>query len=438
MKKTFYLLASVCLSTVMFSCESDDNVLDNGSSTNTGVTNKVMTATGQTLLYDKDGNEVSTLKEGDSCYGQDATYQAGAAMSYADNGDKTVTDNNTGLTWQQITSTETMTWEEAKEYCENLELGGYDDWRMPTPKELYSLSNFEEGWPYIDTDVFSLVQDELTKDEQYWSSVLYVGEATEQGQGVTPPGQGSDTGTLPPLPAGTDSIDGGTLPPPPMGEEGATSTDDSEGYAQKAFGVNYATGHIKAYIANASGPVGGKYVRAVRGDNYCVNNFVDNGDKTITDKTTGLMWAQDDASSTMDWEVALSYAESSTLAGHTDWRLPNVKELQAIVDYHYYSSSTEAESQGPAINKVFNCTPMVNEAGDDDYGYYWTSTSARFEKNGGMYYAWYVAFGRAVDGSGQDVHGAGAVRFDTKYEGGNLGEGGERYTNYVRLVRTAE
>lgn len=36
---------------------------------------------------------------------------------------------------------------------------------------------------------------------------------------------------------------------------------------------------------------------------------------------------------------------------------------------------------------------------------------------------------------GQDAHGAGAVRFDTKVEGGPLGEGGERYFNYVRCVR---
>jgi len=42
----------------------------------------------------------------------------------------------------------------------------------------------------------------------------------------------------------------------------------------------------------------------------------------------------------------------------------------------------------------------------------------------------------AVNGEGLDYHGAGAVRFDTKYEGGPAGEGGERYHNYVRLVRT--
>ena len=44
----------------------------------------------------------------------------------------------------------------------------------------------------------------------------------------------------------------------------------------------------------------------------------------------------------------------------------------------------------------------------------------------------------AVDDNGDDFHGAGAVRFDTKIEDGPDAEGGERYYNFVRLVRDAE
>lgn len=48
-------------------------------------------------------------------------------------------DNNTKLYWQvDYTS---KTWEEALEYCENLEYGGYSDWRLPNVNELYSLIN---------------------------------------------------------------------------------------------------------------------------------------------------------------------------------------------------------------------------------------------------------------------------------------------------------
>lgn len=106
------------------------------------------------------------------------------------------------------------------------------------------------------------------------------------------------------------------------------------------------------------------------------------------------------------------------------------------MDYRYAPGSSDPANEGPAIDPLyFTCTPIVNEAGLDDYGYAWTSTSAKFQENTPYYYAWYVAFGRAIDDDGNDTHGAGAVRFDTKYEGGPAAEGGERYYNYVRLVR---
>ena len=83
----------------------------------------------------------------------------------------------------------------------------------------------------------------------------------------------------------------------------------------------------------------------------------------------------------------------------------------------------------------------INEAGNADYPYVWTSTSNPYidpNDADGYWYAWYVAFGYAVDPDGNDIHGAGAVRFDTKAEGGATGPDGERYYNYVRLVRNAE
>lgn len=188
-------------------------------------------------------------------------------------------------------------------------------------------------------------------------------------------------------------------------------------------------------LPDMMGSLMAKHVRAVRGDSYGVNDFSDNGNGTITDSATGLMWAQSDNGSGLDWENALAYAESSTLGGHSDWRLPNVKELQGIVDYSYAPGATDSSKDKAAIDTLFSCTAITNEAGTSDFGYYWTGTSAKFTSGDPYYYAWYIAFGRAVNGEGLDYHGAGAARFDTKYEGGNLGEGGERYYNYVRLVR---
>ena len=78
------------------------------------------------------------------------------------------------------------------------------------------------------------------------------------------------------------------------------------------------------------------YVLYVRGNkNYGQNDFTDNGDGTITDKATGLMWMQDDSGNGMTWEEALKFAESKEFAGCSDWRLPNIKELQSIVDYEW-------------------------------------------------------------------------------------------------------
>ncbi|WFB34542.1 DUF1566 domain-containing protein [Kiritimatiellota bacterium B12222] len=331
--------------------------------------------TGQIRTY-TNKSEISYPQNGEAFYGQDAQYQ-GLSFSFKDQGDGTVSDLNTGLMWQQVPSPEGFSWEEAIAYCNQLKLGGYDDWRIPTLKELFSISDFSTGWPYVDTTFFSLATGHMGKDEQFWCAEDY------------------KVGT-------------------------------THGGVHSAFGVNHVTGHIKAY-PSGKGPMGGKHVRAVRGEVYGVNAFVDNGDGTITDEATGLTWAQMDSEIPMEWKEALAYAESAVLAGHDDWRLPNIKELQSIVSY---------TGDLPAIDPVFRSTPITNEMGLTDYGYYWSSTSAQFSsRNPGYFYAWYVAFGRAVNSQGEDTHGAGAVRFDTKIKDGPNGEGGERYANYVRLVR---
>ncbi len=127
-------------------------------------------------------------------------------------------------------------------------------------------------------------------------------------------------------------------------------------------------------------------------------------------------------------EDALSYAEDFEYAGYDDWRLPDIKELQSIVDY---------SGSYPAIDPTyFNTTELAE---NENY-YFWSSTSAYFSTelpdNG---YAWYVAFGKAVGDDGEDSHGAGAVRFSPKYlESDFAGEGGDNILNSVRLVRDAD
>jgi hypothetical protein len=217
------------------------------------------------------------------------------------------------------------------------------------------------------------------------------------------------------------------------------------------FGVNFADGRIKGYGLTMPG-VGDKtfYVRLVRGAAYGTNDLVDNGDSTITDRATGQMWTKGDSGKGMNWQEALAWAQTrnaENYLGHSDWRLPNAKELQALVDYTRSPDTTSSA----AINALFTCTGITNEAGTQDYPFYWTNTT-HIASDGSGASAIYIAFGRAMGymtlptdstkGAWVDVHGAGAQRSDPK--AGNpadfpQGRGPQgdaiRIYNYVRLVR---
>jgi hypothetical protein len=355
--------------------------------------------TSQTDTYDATG-VIAAPAKGQAFYGQDAQF-AGTQPSYTKSSDgHTVKDNITGLTWQASQTGDDVYWTDAESVPAALNkssYGGYSDWRLPTIRELYSLWNGNTGWPYIDKNYFSVpyTSEQELSHAIMWSSTKY-------------------TGLL------RSSI------------EGSSSVG-----AEMAFGVNFGTGHIKAYSAS----IGPKHmVRAVRGPIYGTSSFVDNGNGTINDQATGLMWTQSDSGVGMDWEQALAWAQTKNgekLLGYSDWRLPNTKELQTLVDYTRSAEATAAANVGPAINPLFKISSITNEAGAADYPYFWTNTSAKANPTTAFNSAWYVAFGRAADASGKDLHGAGAVRFDAKVMGKAQGQDAERVFNYVRLVRGA-
>ncbi|MCD6395010.1 MAG: DUF1566 domain-containing protein, partial [Planctomycetes bacterium] len=195
------------------------------------------------------------------------------------------------------------------------------------------------------------------------------------------------------------------------------------------FGVNFADGRIKGYPVGSIRGRGEKtyHVMYVRGNSdYGANDFKDNGNGTVTDKATGLMWMKIDSGKlkagtakdgTMNWRQALDWAENLEYAGYSDWRLPNAKELHSIVDYSRCPDVTKSA----AIDAILEVTPITNQGGKRDYPYYWTSTThAKFSQASS---AVYIAFGRALGlmqdrrtGGKQlmDVHGAGAQRADAK------------------------
>jgi len=420
--------------------------------------------TGQTKCYDN-RDEIAAPKPGQPFYGQDAQFTNHPA-SYALAADGlTILDNVTELTWQRspdtdgdgsLTRRDKLTLTQAKALPAKLnaaKFGGFDDWRLPSIKELYSLfdvrgtdpsgpMNMDTSrlMPFIDTKFFKFAYGdtrtgERVIDSQYASSTKYVGK-------------------------------------------GARGFD-------KLFGVNFADGRIKGYDLFMPGGRMEKtfFVQCVRGNpNYGKNDFHDNTDGTITDRASGLMWAKGDSPKGKNWQDALAWVQqrnTEKFLGHDDWRLPSVKELQSIVDYTRSPETTHS----PAIDPIFNCTTITNAAHEVDYPFYWSATTHAGLQGGGA--AMYVAFGRAAgwmspraaaggppergggfgrgpgDGFGGppgpdqqanqggeyryvDVHGAGAQRSDPKSGDPAMfphGRGPQGDVicifNFVRLVRSS-
>lgn len=396
--------------------ESQDSTIP--SKTKSTSSKNLIVDTGQSVSYDSDGILIDT-KEGDNFYGQDADYSGVPfAFEITDN-ELAVKDLNTGITWQRNASDTRVSWRDAQSHCDELELAGHSNWRVPSLKELLSIEDFSDGWPYIDTQFFSLGELAITKQLQYWSSNFYHVGTTHDGA-ETAFGLNFATGHIKGYPLG----DKAPAMPPPGGRN-----DDRAGTLEAKPGTLESTDRppppprdigAPAHVGNPAH----KLVRCVYGEPYGENNFVDNGDGTISDLGTGLMWLKEDSGQGLNWEQALLMAENLEYAGYNDWRLPNVKELQSIVDY---------SGVYPAIDsRYFSIT--------DKDSYFWSSTSAYFSKHGTTeqskrYWAWYVAFGYAVGPDGKDSHGAGAVRYDSKASGGPAGEDAERVFNYARAVR---
>ena len=364
--------------------------------------------TGQRLCYDQN-REITAPEPGDAFYGQDAQVD-GKQPEYQDNGDGTVTDRVTGLMWQQGLPDKKYPYSDCVTYADTSTWAGYTDWRLPTIKELYSLMLFsgatgmieETSIPYLDTDVFefrfggSVNPEERFIDAQYATSTIYKGT----------------------------TMNGNTT----------------------MFGVNFVDGRIKGY------PVSKDFeIKLVRGrTDYGINEFNDNDDGTVSDLAAGLMWDQSGSTEGMNWQQALAWVQernAENYLGYSDWRLPNAKELQSIVDYERSPSETDS----PAISPLFTVPVIKDEEENDDYPFYWTSTS--HVEGQGANKAAYISFGRALGfmeippNSGNytltDVHGAGAQRSDPKqgdpaeYPCGHGPQGDViRIYNCVRPVRS--
>ncbi len=283
--------------------------------------------TGQVTCYDA-GGSVTTCPG----TGQDGDTLAGVAWPsprFTDNSDGTVTDNLTGLIWLKDGNCGgTRNWSNALTFANSLYDGWTGDgsggdcnlsdgssaggWRLPNVNELESLINAEETntATWLNTQGFTNVQS-----GNHWSSSTYAGSASNAWNVVMwASGLRFDAKTFSLFVWPVRAV---TTPPAEIWETGQTTS--------------YATGDD------------GDLQRGVA---WPSPRFTDNGDGTVTDNLTGLIWLQDaNCFGTRTWTQALSDANSlaSGICGLTDgstageWRLTNRKELHSLTDFSQYN-----------------------------------------------------------------------------------------------------
>ncbi len=120
--------------------------------------------------------------------------------------------------------------------------------------------------------------------------------------------------------------------------------------------------------------------------------FTDHGDGTVTDNLTGLMWVKvphslSGNSSIQTWNNAIDFCNGMSHAGHSDWRLPNVRELQSLIDYSRFHVALPSGHPFSGVQSA----------------HYWSSSAGA----GTTDYAWYVSL---YYGSVAVGHKAGGYR----------------------------
>ena len=339
----------------------------------------VIPQTGQTSCFNISGASITCLGTG-----QDGAQLAGLTWPnprFTDNGDQTITDHLTGLTWDKNANPAgaVKTWQLALDYVNTLNsqnYRGHTDWRLPNINELRSLANAQQGdlAAWLNSQGFTGVQGAV-----YWSSdsdAFYTDSAWYIGMSSGYVYSSSKFGSNIAWP-----VRGGQFGSPVIAQTGQTDCWDARGTSISCLGT---------------GQDGETQLGAV----WPTIRFVSNTNQTITDTLTGLNWATDaDLMKTRDqafdtdfvatnaweslndgavsWQHALDYIKklnSERYLDYYDWRLPNREELASLIN---------RQVAYPAI--WLNLVGFANVPAD----YYWSSSNDLFYTDT----AWFIDMG---------------------------------------------
>lgn len=260
--------------------------------------------------------------------GDDGDVQAGVpwpSPRFTDHGDGTVTDHLTGLMWTKdaYRAGERLTWQDALDYVAGMNAAsdlGYADWRMPNANELESVLDYGHerpvlptGQPFQNLQGIGLAEGSI-EQYAYWSSTVVIN-----------PGLGPNTVVA------VDMALGRAAP------AGRFSIERNV-WAVRTAGTGAIdlprTGWDTSFAAGDDGDL-------QNGVEWPEPRFTDNGDGTVIDRLTGLVWAREPIIAAdgfgYTWDDAFTVIAGlntdGSLAGHDDWRMPNVRELRSLTDY---------------------------------------------------------------------------------------------------------
>ena len=264
--------------------------------------------------------------------GDDGDLQAGRAWPtsrFVDNGDGTITDEMTGLMWQKDPDENEKSWAGALTYADGSTVGGYEDWRLPNILEMESILNYDIAWasPNTQADWLESVGFSTAVEHDRWWSSTTVAET--------------------PTYAYHMFIHSGGI---------AVRIDSDLKTNDTWYRAILVRGSSDVLRQTGAGPIDGYTLvdgedgQLQTGVPWPSPRFTDNGDNTVTDNLTGLVWEQSVSTTGVNLEGALAEVDDFGDGGHLDWRLPNTRELMSLA--HFGETDMAAWLNGAAFDGV--------------------------------------------------------------------------------------